>query len=169
MTKIVQVSAIDATMNTGLRELNIQSQKNGYEVYGICSSGPNTSRIKKDKVNLVNVNIDRNIGFPNIVSILRLKKEFENIKPEIVHVHTPVAAVLGRIAAKLAKVPNIIYTAHGFYFHENMSRVKYNVFYFIEKIMAKYFTDFIFTQSKEDADLAVKKKFFTTRQDFVYW
>jgi len=76
-----------------------------------------------------------------------------------VHVHTPAASVLGRIAAKLAGVPLIIYTAHGFYFHEGMSRAKYNTILKIEKYLAKYFTDFIFTQSEEDGKTALENHF----------
>lgn len=159
MKKIVQVTAIDSTMRTGLRELNVQSIKQGYEVIGICSPGPNTVHIESEGIKLVHVNIDRKIGISNLRSVYKLKKEFDRLKPDIVHVHTPVAAVLARIAAKMAKVPNIIYTAHGFYFHENMSRIKYSVFYMIEKVMAKLFTDYIFTQSEEDAELAIKKNF----------
>src|SRR5699024_7365692 len=86
-------------------------------------------------------------------------KLFKKEKPDIVHVHTPVASVLGRIAAKLAGVPNIIYTAHGFYFHENMSPEKYKLFYTIEKLCAKWCTDYIFTQSEEDGNLAINKNF----------
>lgn len=86
-------------------------------------------------------------------------KGFKNIKPDILHVHTPIASVLARIAGKLAKVPSIIYTAHGFYFHDNMPAKKYKLFFTIEKLIGKYFTDYIFTQSQEDYTLAIENKF----------
>src|SRR5699024_8872397 len=86
-------------------------------------------------------------------------KLFKKEKPDIVHVHTPIAALLGRIAAKMAKVPNIFYTAHGFYFHENMSRLNYKLFYNIEKYAARFFTDYLFTQSEEDGQLAIADNF----------
>src|SRR2546430_17696776 len=38
----------------------------------------------------------------------------------IVNMHSPVAAAVGRLAVWLAQVPVIIYTVHGFYFHDNM-------------------------------------------------
>ena len=86
-------------------------------------------------------------------------KFFKKEKPDIVHVHTPIAAVLGRIAAKLARVPNIIYTAHGFYFHDNMKPYLYRVFFSIEKYIGRFFTDYIFTQSQEDKETASRSKF----------
>src|SRR5699024_6701167 len=62
-------------------------------------------------------------------------------------------------AAKLARVPTIIYTDHGFYFHENMPKRTYQFFYMVEKFSAKLLTDYIFTQSEEDGALAINKKF----------
>ncbi|MDU2149166.1 MAG: glycosyltransferase family 4 protein [Paeniclostridium sordellii] len=158
--KIIQVSAIDATMDKLLRRLNEMSIEDGYKVIGVCSKGNKTNKLKEEGFNIYNINIDRKIKpISNLKSIYEMYKYFKKESPEIVHVHTPIAAVLGRIAAKMAKVPNIIYTAHGFYFHENMSPLVYKVFLGIEKIIAKTCTDFIFTQSEEDAKTAMDNNF----------
>ena len=71
--------------------------------------------------------------------------------------HTPIASIIGRVASKLAGVRLIIYTAHGFYFHENMSKFKY-VFYKFRKI-AGLITNILFTQSEEDKKTAIKNFF----------
>ncbi|WP_462211474.1 glycosyltransferase family 4 protein [Staphylococcus hominis] len=158
--KIVQVSAIDMTMNNFLNPLNKETQNRGHEVHCVCSEGPYKKEIKKNGYYYHNISIDRNISpIRNIKSIYSMFKLFKKIKPDIVHVHTPVAAVLGRIAAKIAKVPTIIYTAHGFYFHEGMTKSKYNLFFNVEKYVGRYFTDYIFTQSKEDYEVAKKNRF----------
>ena len=44
-----------------------------------------------------------------------------------VHFHTPVASIVGRIAAKIAKVPYVIYTAHGFHFLRGSNTLLANV------------------------------------------
>jgi glycosyltransferase involved in cell wall biosynthesis len=93
-----------------------------------------------------------------------LKKE----EPDIVHVHTPIASVLGRIAAKFAGVKNIIYTAHGFYFHEGMSKKKYKLFYHIEKFVGNHFTDYLFTQSEEDYLLAKNNSFLKKESNYLH-
>ncbi len=159
MARIVQICAIDNTMKWLLGELNKGTVNAGIETIGICSKGDNKAQIEKDGVILVNIPIERKITLSNVKSTIQLYKTIKKYKPDIVHVHTPIAAVLGRIAAKAAKVPYIIYTAHGFYFHENMKPSTYKFFYLIEKYMAKFFTDYIFTQSEEDAQLVVKGKF----------
>lgn len=73
---------------------------------------------------------------------------------DLVHTHAPVASVLGRVAAKLAGVERIVYTAHGFYFHDDMPRQKYAIYHGIEKSV-KQITDRILVQSQEDFDTAV--------------
>lgn len=158
--KIVQVSAIDATMNGLLRELNQGILQEGHELICVCSDGPRVSEMREDGFDVRTISIDRQISpVKNVRSILAMYRLFKREKPDIVHVHTPVASVLGRIAAKLANVPTIIYTAHGFYFHENMSPAKYKLFYSIEKLCAKYCTDYLFTQSEEDGQLGINREF----------
>jgi glycosyltransferase involved in cell wall biosynthesis len=78
---------------------------------------------------------------------------------DLVHVHTPVAAFIGRLAARMARVPVVIYTAHGFYFHERMPPLVNEVFVQAERIAARIGTDFLFTQSEEDRETAVRRKF----------
>lgn len=163
--KIIQLCAIDQTMKVFLNPLNKQLINHGHDLVCVCSGGKYTEELRREGLNIINIPIERKIKpFSNIKSIYKLYKLFTREKPDVVHVHTPVAAILGRIAAKLAKVPLIIYTAHGFYFHDNMPLVKYKLFLNIEKYMAKYLTDFIFTQSKEDRVTAIKHKFIDERK-----
>ena len=158
--KVIQVCAIDETVDKLLKTLNKRLVREEYEVIAVASKGNLGKNILESGIKLKNINIDRKINPKNnIRSIYEMYRFFKEEKPEIVHVHTPVASVLGRIAAKLAKVPIVIYTAHGFYFHENMSKLKYRLFLNIEKFMGRYFTDYIFTQSIEDFETAIKYKF----------
>src|SRR5690625_1295993 len=147
-------------MNGLLRELNTTILEEGYELICVCSDGPRVKGLREEGFDVRTINIDRKISpIENLKSIYKMYKLFRKEKPDIVHVHTPIAAVLGRIAAKMARVPAIIYTAHGFYFHENMSPKKYKFFYTIEKLCAKWCTDYIFTQSEEDGQLAIDNNF----------
>ncbi|MGO1369363.1 glycosyltransferase family 4 protein [Senegalia sp. (in: firmicutes)] len=160
MKKIIQLCAIDDAMNRLLKELNKEIIKDEYDLICVCSYGENTDNLRQEGFNIQNININRKIKpIANMKSIYNLYKFFKKEKPDIVHVHTPIASVLGRIAAKLAGVPNIIYTAHGFYFHENMPYIKYKSILTIEKIIAKCCTDYIFTQSEEDNLTAKENNF----------
>ncbi|WP_310829915.1 glycosyltransferase family 4 protein [Paenibacillus pedocola] len=100
----------------------------------------------------------------NFRVILRLKKSFQQEKFDIVHVHTPVASVLGRIAAKFAKVPTIIYTAHGFHFYKGASWFNWITFYIIEYCLS-YLTDILITINEEDT---LRAKSFKVKQEVLY-
>lgn len=160
MPKILELCAVDMTVKYLLLPLIDKLEKKGYEVEIACSEGEEAKTLEKKGYVFKFVNIDRKVSlFSNIKSIIEIYKIIKKGKYDIVHVHTPAASVMGRIAAKLSGVPLIIYTAHGFYFHEGMFRAKYNTILKIEKYLAKYFTDFIFTQSEEDRKTAFENHF----------
>lgn len=163
--KIVQLSAIDMTLNNFMYPLNRATKDQGIDVHCVSSKGPYYDNIIKDGFEFHDVTIARKISpLQNLKSIMDLVKLFKKIKPDIVHVHTPVASVLGRIAAKIANVPVIIYTAHGFYFHDGMTEKQYKFYFNIEKYIGRFCTDYIFTQSEEDYDVAVKHRFLSRRK-----
>lgn len=168
--KIIQIAAIDMTHVKLLNTLNQHSAKEGFEVHCVSSKGDYENEIKEQGFHFHGIHIDRKISpIGNLKSIMQMIKLFRRVKPDIVHVHTPVAAVLGRIAAKIAGVRTIIYTAHGFYFHEGMSQKQYKIFFNIEKYTGRFFTDYIFTQSREDFEVAVNHKFLNKKKKNNYY
>ncbi len=73
-------------------------------------------------------------------SIIRFIKQN---KISIVHTHSSKAGILGRWAAKFAKVPIIIHTVHGWSFHEYMSKPIKALYVFLERWTAGITTKFI--------------------------
>lgn len=158
--KVLQISAVATTMDKQLRPLIQGTIINGYEVHLACDDDGYLEKLREDGFIAHQIHFDRKINLKsNIKSIIELYKLMKLYKYDIVHVHTPVASILGRIAAKLARIPNIIYTAHGYYFHEGMAKKQYLAYYYIEKIFARFSTDYILLQSKEDYELSINNKF----------
>lgn len=87
--------------------------------------------------------------------LLRL---FARERYTVVHVHTPVAAIAARVAAALTGTPVVIYTAHGFYFHEGMAAHVRWLHIASEWLLAQL-TTLLLTQSAEDAELAQRLRF----------
>jgi glycosyltransferase involved in cell wall biosynthesis len=69
-------------------------------------------------------------------------------RPDIVHTHTAKAGFLGRLAARLAKVPVIIHTYHGHILHGYYGPLKTNLLRRMEKTLA-HITDCIIAVSAE--------------------
>ncbi len=157
--KILQICAIDTSMEM-LKPLVFKLMSEKFTVHNVCTDKGKFKELQNQGLHMVNISIDRHINpLKNATSIWKLYILMKKEKYDIVHVHTPMAALIGRIAAKLAGVRSILYTAHGFYFHDEMPNVKYRAFYLIEKYAARFFTDWLLLQSKEDYELALRNKF----------
>lgn len=60
---------------------------------------------------------------------------------DLIHVHTPVAAFVTRFALRSMRTQGklkIIYTAHGFHFHRNGSRLRNSIFLSLEKLVGPW-------------------------------
>jgi len=73
--------------------------------------------------------------FLALIEIYRFIKK-NNI--EIVHTHSSKAGILGRFAARLAKVKIILYTVHGWSFNDYQPRLLRRLFIWLERICAKF-------------------------------
>ena len=89
----------------------------------------------------------------------QIEKIISNEKFDVIHVHTPIAGFITRMAAikTRKKGTKVLYTTHGFNFHEKSSKKSWMVFYNLEKFVSKY-TDVIITINEEDYKNAQKMK-----------
>ena len=77
---------------------------------------------------------------------------------DIIHCHTPVGAMIARLAALSArkKGTKVIYTAHGFHFFKGAPLLNWLLFYPVEWLLAPV-TDVLITINKEDHARALKQ------------
>ena len=162
--KILEVAAVDGTIYFLLLPLMKELKKSGYILEASCARGDFFGKIKEEGFAVHNIYISRSLNiFKHINSVRNMVKLMRREKYDIVHVHTPIGAFVGRIAAHFAKTPLVIYTIHGFYFHENMNFFKSKVIMFVEKFLSRW-TTFAFSQSDEDTKLAIKKGIFPSNK-----
>ncbi len=93
----------------------------------------------------------------NLKAYKQLKKIIDENEYDIVHCHTPVAAMLTRLAARHArkKRTKVFYTAHGFHFYKGAPKKNWLMYYPIEWICA-FLTDTLININKDDYEFAKK-------------
>lgn len=165
--KICQLCAVDFTLKNFLLPLIDGLRKENFDVTAVCSNGEYINEIIQKGYKVKAISISRSMNpVKHIISIWHLYRYFCREKFDVLHVHTPVAAMVGRIAAYFSKIPLVIYTAHGFYFHDDMPLWKKKLFVGLEKYLGR-FTDLLFTQSSEDAETAINENFLTRDNVFA--
>ena len=85
----------------------------------------------------------------NLKAVADLRRIMVEGKYDIVHTHSSVAGVVGRLAALAACIPVIIHHVHGWGFHDGMSGWTRKLYLSLERLCAK-FTDRIVTVSEPD-------------------
>ncbi len=163
MLKIMEISALSITWRLFVLPLAKKLIQNGFRVEALCDDRDHTLRSEIEKIALPipvsSIPITRSIH-PSLLSSYRaIYQAIQTSKPDILHTHTPVASFLARWAAKRLKVHSVVYTAHGFFFHERMNPFLRAVLIQAEKQMGIHATDWIFCVNEDDHNLALEKGF----------
>lgn len=158
--KILYVTTIGSTMsffNTLIKHLIDEGHTVDIATNETNSKVPDCYREWGCKIHQINTSRSP-LNMGNLKAIKQLKKIVLQEKYDIVHCHTPVAAMCTRLACKKARKigTKVIYTAHGFHFYKGAPLKNWLIFYPIEKYCSR-FTDVLITINKEDYALAQKK------------
>ena len=152
--KILQVCALGITAEVLLLPQIDYFLKRNVEVEIACSPDTIADKLQQQGYVIRPVQIDRKISpISNLLSLVNLARLMRSQKYDLVHVHTPIAAVLGRVAAKLAGIKRIVYTSHGLPFHDRSTPQEYFLYSNVEKFAGKL-TDLIISQNYEDLKTA---------------
>lgn len=109
-------------------------------------------------IEFFNIPLTRNPLSPsNIKAFNKLVQIQKQNNYDIVHVHTPVASIYGRLLKLKFPKLKTIYTVHGFHFYKGAPIKNWFIYYPIEKTMAKL-TDSIVTINSEDYNTSLKFK-----------
>ena len=165
-TKIVHISeTLVSGVNTYIRQLTYFCSKEdkfqSFVIYSGERSETNNDLIKEEflpNVEFINITMSREISvLKDIKSLIRIIIEIRKIKPEVIHVHSSKAGVLGRIARIFYSKAKLFYTPHGYSFiREDISVSKKKVYYLLEKVVTSIFGgtiiacgDYEFIKAKE--------------------
>ncbi|MBN2547916.1 MAG: glycosyltransferase family 4 protein [Anaerolineales bacterium] len=85
----------------------------------------------------------------DLIALYKLTRRMRQKQYTIVHTHSSKAGILGRLAARLAGVPLIVHTVHGWSFHDYMPRRAQQMYIWLERWMAS-FTDALIVVAERD-------------------
>lgn len=80
----------------------------------------------------------------DLKALKSLVKILRTIRPDLVHTHLAKAGIVGRLAAKLTRVPVIVHTVHGPTFAPGVRPVNRALYWLLEKMAARWTDFFVF-------------------------
>tara|TARA_Y100001968_G_scaffold155755_1_gene142228 strand:- start:1048 stop:2190 length:1143 start_codon:yes stop_codon:yes gene_type:complete len=156
--KILEITAVEFTFDKFISALarNIKSRKHCLHI----SFNTTEKRSKYHNEFTIKSNeIKRSKSLLSLIkAIYYLIVLFRKEKYSVIHTHTPIASIATRIACFFYPSSKLLYTVHGFYFHEGMNIIQYKIHFFIEYILS-FLTHTYFFVSKEDYELAKRFRF----------
>lgn len=127
----------------------------GYSVTGISSPGPDVPALTARGIEHAAVPMSRRLTpGRDLVALVRLFRLMRRRRFTIVHTHNPKPGLLGQVAARLAGVPVVVNTLHGFYFHDRMRPAVRRFYVALERLAARC-SDVILSQNDEDVRTAL--------------
>ena len=113
----------------------------GYDVHFISSPGPQLDSLEENGEGTSHPLPMRRSISPtrDIISLIKMVLLFSDLRPAIVHAHTPKAGLLGMTAAWLLRVPLRIYHLHGLR-HQTMTGTMRRLVCFFERLSCRLAT-----------------------------
>ncbi|EOU1715345.1 glycosyltransferase family 4 protein [Clostridium perfringens] len=158
MKKVLYITTVSRTINAFLVPHIEMLLENGYKVDCATCVDKKVNQVLINKgVKIFNIPFSRSpLSFGNIKAFKELIKLQKENKYGIVHVHTPVASIYGRLLKIRFPKLKTIYTAHGYHFLKGGPKIGWIIYYPIEKMMAKL-TDVTININKEDYEITKTK------------
>jgi glycosyltransferase involved in cell wall biosynthesis len=155
--KVAHITTVDMSLRYLLLNQLRSLQECGYEVVAISSAGSNVATIEAAGIRHIAVPMTRTMSpLADLQSLWRLSRVMRREQFTIVHTHTPKPGLLGQLAARLAGVPVVINTIHGFYVHAEMHPARQRFGIALETVAARC-SDMILSQNREDMQFAIQQ------------
>jgi glycosyltransferase involved in cell wall biosynthesis len=153
MGKIKVAEILEATVGGTRTHMELLLQhidRSRFAVTLVCSTrrDPQFSealrRYQSDGITVCIIQMARSIHpVRDLLAIWRLYRYFRRCAFDVVHTHSSKAGILGRFAARLARVPTILHTPHAFAFQGESSTLRRALFLLAERVARRWTTAFI--------------------------
>jgi glycosyltransferase involved in cell wall biosynthesis len=156
---ILYVATVSYTISSLLRPYSEHFRSLGWRIDAAANGAAQDDRLDAAFDHAYELPLSRSIM--DLSGMVRATRAMTHLlgsepRPDIVHVHTPIAGFVTRVAARrlpAERRPAIVYTAHGFHFHRSGSRVTNALFLTVERVAGRW-TDRLIVINEEDAESA---------------
>jgi glycosyltransferase involved in cell wall biosynthesis/ribosomal protein S18 acetylase RimI-like enzyme len=149
--RVAHVTTVDLTARFLLLPQLTRLRDEGFEVVSVSAPGPWTADLEAEGIRHVSwphATRSWNIG-ADARAFGELRDIFRRERFDLVHTHNPKPGILGRVAARMARVPAVINTVHGLYVTPDDPPAKRLAVLGLERFAAR-FSDLELYQSEED-------------------
>jgi glycosyltransferase involved in cell wall biosynthesis len=105
--------------------------------------------------------------FRDVLALIELVRLFRRYRPDVLHVNSSKAGILGRLAAVIARVPTRIFTVHGWAYSVEKGPLR-RVYLVLERLLARA-TSLVICVSHDDLRLGLAKKTCVPERSTVIW
>ena len=141
---ILEMSTESSVQMAFIQPLAQHFRKHGHPVVMACSDDPGEAGqsfvepLRRMGFEVLVLPIKRTIApWSDLRAVVELYRYLRRHRFDVVHVQTAKAGMIGRVAAHLARVPVVVYTAHAFPFHEYLSPWKIRLYALLERFAAR--------------------------------
>jgi glycosyltransferase involved in cell wall biosynthesis/CelD/BcsL family acetyltransferase involved in cellulose biosynthesis len=104
----------------------------------------------------------------DLIALFKLIRQLSTQKYDVVHFHNSKMGLIGRIAARIARIPKIYYTVHGWGLNPQTTGRLYFMLSMIERFLSRFTTEVIFV-SKQDMEQGIKNHWATKDHSSVIY
>jgi glycosyltransferase involved in cell wall biosynthesis len=156
--KIAVAANVPESFRMLLRAQLDAARAGGYDVHCVSGPGVYLAELARDGFPTHEVPLTRLFDpAADARAVAALVRLFRAERFDLVHTHTPKTALLGQLAARLARVPRVVNTVHGLLSHDDVPRLPRLALAAVEHLTCAL-SSAVLSQSREDVERAIERR-----------
>ena len=158
--RLVHLATSDMTLSLLLGPQLRAFSAAGYEVIGVSAPGRYVAELEEWGIEHRALQHATRAHAPreDVRLLIELRRLFKELRPDIVHTHTPKPGYVGRLAARSSRVPIVVHTIHGIFALPEDPWKKKALVYTLDRI-ASAWSDIELVQNPEDLPVLRRLRF----------
>ena len=117
--KVVEIVNVDFSLRHFVLPLMRGIRSRGHDVCAVVAEGPLNADVRAEGFRVLPAPFVRRASpAAQLRAVVALVALLRRERPDLVHGHMPISGFLARVAARVAGVPRVAYTCHGFLFNQ---------------------------------------------------